>query len=239
MEYYRVAHSWRIWPLVASLATACTSPPPVSHPAPEAEPGPAIGEQGRAALALANVTPELPPGVFITDDTTRYPVIGATSAELAQQLGIGRESASDSDYIGLTGTQVRWQFRPLRSDSGCRLVQVAVFVRIETTLPHWLPPGSTADTLAQQWARFLDATLVHERGHRNIALHTAVAILRTLQDVHEAECPGISEIANLHAHAEWDLGQRRQVDYDIATVHGVTQGSRWPPRRVAGQRPGL
>lgn len=236
MKYYAVTHSWRLWPFVASLAAACTSPAPVSQPAPV--PVPTVGEQGRAALALANVTPEVPPGVFITDDTTRYPVIGATSAELAQQLGIGRESASDSDYIGLTGTQVRWQFRPLRSDSGCRLVQVAVFIRIATTLPHWLPAAGTPDSLAQQWTRFLDATLVHEGGHRNIALHTAVAILHTLQEAHEAECPGISEIANLHAHAAWDQGQRRQLDYDIATSHGVTQGSRWPPSRVTRQPPG-
>jgi predicted secreted Zn-dependent protease len=210
------------------------SPPPAGQPVPE----PTVGEQGRAALALASATPEVPPGLFITDDTTRYPVIGATSAELAQQLGIGRESASDSDYIGLTGTQVRWQFRPLFSDSACRLVQVAVYVHIMTTLPHWLPPGSTGDTLAHQWERFLGATLVHERGHRNIALHTGVAILRTLQGVHEAACAGISEIANLHAHAAWDLGERRQLDYDIATAHGVTQGSRWPPRPLARQSPG-
>lgn len=238
MKYYAVTYSWRIWPLVASVAAACASQPPVSQPVPAPEP--AAGEQGRAALALANVTPELPPGVFITDDTTRYPVIGPPSAELAQQPGGGtrRESVSDSDYIGLTGTQVQWQFRPLRSDSGCRLVRVAVFLHIVTTLPQWLPPGGTADSLAQQWTRFLDATLVHERGHRNIALHTAVAILRTLENVREAECPGIGEIANLHARAAWDLGQRRQLDYDITTVHGATQGSRWPPP-PARQPPGL
>jgi hypothetical protein len=197
-----------------------------------------IGEQGRAALALSNVTPELPPGVFITDDTTRYPVLAPPSADLAQRPGVGRESASDSDYIGLTGTQVQWQFRPLRSDSGCRLVQVSVSMHIATSLPQWLPPSGTADSLGQQWTRFLDATMVHERGHRNIALHTAVAILRTLQNVHEEVCAGIGEIANLHARAAWDLGQRRQLDYDIATAHGVTQGSRWPPPLVAGQPPG-
>jgi len=222
-----VAHSRWVWLVAASLTGACVSAPPASTPVPAPEP--AIGEQGRAALALANTTPEVPAGLFITDDTTRYPVIGATSAELAQQLGIGRESASDSDYIGLTGTQVRWQFRPFGSDSGCRLVQVAVFVRIVTTLPQWLPPAGSPDSLARQWTRFLGATLIHERGHRNIALHTGVAILRTLENVHEPACPGIDEIANLHAHAAWDLGQRRQLDYDIATTHGVTQGSRWPP----------
>jgi hypothetical protein len=209
------------------------SPAPVSQPAPEPEP--AVGAQGRAALALGSVTPELPAGVFITDDTTRYPVIGPPSAE----RGVERESASDSDYVGLTTTQGRWQFRSLRSDSGCRLVQVEVFMHVVTTLPQWLPPGGTADSLAQQWTRFLHATMAHERGHRNIALHTAIAILRTLQDVHEPECAGIGEIANLHAQAAWDLGRRRQVDYDIATVHGATQGSRWPPPPEARQPPGL
>ena len=79
-------------------------------------------------------------------------------------------------------------------------------MRIVTTLPHWLPAAGTPDSLAQQWTRFLDATLVHERGHRNIALHTAVAILHTLQEAHEAECPGISDIANLHAHAALGSG---------------------------------
>ena len=107
-----------------------------------------------------------------------------------------------------------------------------------TTLPHWLPSTNTPDSLARQWTRFLEATLIHERGHRNIALHTGLAILRTLQGVHEAECAGISEIANLHAHAAWDLGERRQLDYDIVTAHGVTQGSRWPPAPVVRPSPG-
>jgi predicted secreted Zn-dependent protease len=237
VKYYRVARSRRVWLVVASLAVACTSPPPVSQPAPEPEP--AVGEQGRAALALANVTPELPLGVFITDDTTRYPVVGPPSVGLAQQAGNGREGGSDSDYVGLTTMMGRWQFRPLLSDSGCRLVQVSVFMHVVTTLPQWLPPRDTPDSLVQQWTRFLDATMVHEHGHRNIALHTAIAILRTLQNVRELECPGIGEIANLHAQAAWDLGRRRQVDYDIATVHGATQGSRWPPPPAVRQPPGL
>jgi predicted secreted Zn-dependent protease len=222
-----VAHSRWLWLFAASLSGACVSAPPASAPKPKPEAR--IGEQGRAALALANSTPELPAGLFISDDTTRYPVIGATSAELAQQLGIGRESVTDSDYIGLTGTEVRWQFRPVANDSGCRLVHVAVYVRIVTTLPQWLPPAGTPDSLVEEWNRFLNATLVHERGHRNIALHTGVSILRTLETVHEVACPGIDEIANLHARAEWDRGERRQLDYDIVTAHGVTQGSRWPP----------
>ena len=67
-------------------------------------------------LSLSKSVPDLPEGVFITNDTTLYPVVGPPSGVGAQQSGVGRESASDSDYIGLTGTQVQWQFRPLLVD---------------------------------------------------------------------------------------------------------------------------
>jgi predicted secreted Zn-dependent protease len=244
VKYYLVAHSRRIWLPMASLvgslacagAYACApAPPPVTGTVPE--PAPAANDEGRAVLSLARSVPEIPAGVFITNDTTLYPVVGPPSDVGALQSGVGRQSASDSDYIGLTGTQVQWEFRPIQADSGCRLVQVAVNLRIVTSLPQWLPPPGTPDSLRQEWKRFLWATLIHERGHRNIALHTAVAILHTLEGVHEAACPGIKEIANLHAQAAWDLGQRRQVDYDIVTAHGVTQGSRWPPPMTIGPPP--
>ena len=108
-------------------------------------------------LSLSKSVPELPAGVFITNDTTLYPVVGPPSGVGAQQSGVGRESASDSDYIGLTGTQVQWQFRPLLVDSGCRLVQIAVYMHIVTSLPQWLPPRGTPDSLQQEWKP------IHER----------------------------------------------------------------------------
>jgi predicted secreted Zn-dependent protease len=221
--------------VVASLACACAPTPHMTETVPSPEP--ATSEEGRAVLSLSKSVPDLPAGVFITNDTTLYPVVGPPSDVGALQSGVGRESASDSDYIGLTGTQVQWQFRPLLGDSGCRLVQIAVYMHIVTSLPQWLPPAGTPDSLQQEWKRFMNATLIHERGHRNIALHTAVGILQTLEGVREVTCAGINEVANLHAQAAWDLGQRRQVDYDIVTAHGVMQGSRWPPPLTIGPPP--
>jgi predicted secreted Zn-dependent protease len=218
--------------VAASLAGACAS----ARPAPVAEPPPppvsALSPEGRAALALAGAPPAILAGVVVTDDTARYPVVGTTAADLGQQLGVGREDEADREYVGLTGTQVRWQFRAQRSDSGCVLTQTAVFLHVVTTLPQWLPPLGAPDTLTRQWLTFLTATRVHEQGHRNIALHTAVDILRTLADVRGPTCDGLGDIANLNAHAVWDLGHRRQIAYDLATVHGATQGSRWPPPRT-------
>jgi len=215
---------------------ACASAPPPVRTTASPPLVAAITPEGYAALALAASPPLLPAGVLVTDDTARYPVIGTTAAELGRQLGVDREDAAETEYIGLTATNVRWQFRAQRSDSGCGLVRVAVLLGVTTTLPQWLPPSGTPDTLARQWLTFLAATRVHERGHRNIALHTAVDILRTLSDVRGATCDGLDEVANLNAHAVWDLGHRRQIAYDVATRHGVTQGSQWPPRAADAAR---
>lgn len=224
-----MAHSRWYWPAAALLLGACVTAHPVAPAEPLPLPGPVPTAEEHAALVLASSPPVIPAGVIVTDDTARYPVVGTTAADLGQQLGVGREDQTDAEYVGLTGTQVRWQFRAQRSDSGCVLTQTAVFLHVVTTLPEWLPPAGAPETLTRQWLTFLAATGIHERGHRNIALHTAVDILRTLADVRGPTCAGLDDIANLNAHAVWDLGHRRQIAYDVTTVHGATQGSRWPP----------
>jgi predicted secreted Zn-dependent protease len=84
-------------------------------------------------------------------------------------------------------------------------------------------------TLTQQWNAFLKATEQHENGHRNIALHTAAAIARSLEGEHGLTCGELDQLANASANAQWELGNQHQLTYDAATRHGETQGSRWPP----------
>lgn len=198
-----------------------------------APPTAALTPDGRAALTLAATPPLVPASVHVTDDTAPYPVTGITVEEIRSQLGLNRNAGTDSEYIGVTGTTVQWEFAPHRNrafpDSGCVINHIGVSLRIVTTLPRWLPPPDAPELLERQWAAFSSANERHENGHRNIALHTAVGIAAALQAVRSPTCDGIAEIANLDAGAIWELGNRRQLAYDAATRHGMTQGSSWPP----------
>jgi predicted secreted Zn-dependent protease len=224
---------------VAAGAGACATahPPPSAAPAPPLTPVPPpvtpLTPAALAALALANTPPELPSAVHVTDDTARYPVIGLTTVEVGQHLGLGPGTAPDTEYIGSTAAVVEWQFRPhwrhADHDSLCALDHVGVMIRVVTTLPQWLPTSDAAAIVADQWDRFLAAIERHEHGHRTIALHTAATIERALEDVHGRTCDGLPDVANLTARAAWDLGNHRQLAYDTATAHGVSQGARWPP----------
>ncbi len=171
----------------------------------------------------------LPTSVHVADDTVHYRVTGRTVAELGRQLGVDRGSTSDSDYIGATAAQLRWEFTQRRAGDSCTITSVAVFLTVQTRLPAWSRPPKPPPTLVHQWDDFLAATERHEEGHRNIALHTAAAIARTLADERGLPCAELDEMANASANAQWELGNQHQLAYDAATRHGVMQGSRWPP----------
>jgi len=215
-------------PVSLFLSSACSGPPIIVPAPPPPVPSVASTPVGRAVLALAASTPTLPPQVQVKDDTTHYPITGTTMTEIAQQLGIGRGNA-DSDYVGETSAQVQWQFAPKRHGDTCAITDVHVTLQVQTRLPTWVHPAHVSETLARQWSAFLGATQRHENGHRNIALHTAAAIARSLIDEHGLACAELDQLANASAHAQWDLGNQHQITYDAATRNGETQGSQWPP----------
>jgi predicted secreted Zn-dependent protease len=211
----------------ALLFCACNGPPIVVPTPPPAEPAVALTPAGRAVLALANTAPTLPANVQVHDDTTRYSITGSNIGEIARQLGVGRNS--DSDYVGATATRVQWQFVQQRHEDTCAIGSVLVRIEIQTRIPQWIKPPSATDLLSAQWTAFVHATERHENGHRNIALHTAVAIAQALSDEHGLACNELDQFSNAGARGQWELGNQHQLTYDATTLHGETQGSRWPP----------
>jgi predicted secreted Zn-dependent protease len=212
---------------MALLASACggTNQPPTTTPAP-APPPVLATPAGQAAILLAATKPLLPRSVAVIDDTTWYAITGSTAVEIGKQL---KRAHADSDYVGATAPQVRWQIRIRHVGDRCDLVGVTVEVEVQTTLPLWRRPPGAPDALAREWAAFLEATERHENGHRNIALSTAASIARTLEGDQGLPCEGLEELANASARAQWALGNQHQLVYDEATRNGATQGSRWPP----------
>jgi predicted secreted Zn-dependent protease len=180
-------------------------------------------------MALSETAPNVPPTVHVNEDTVWYSVKGLNMEQIARALGTVSRGSSDSDYVGATRASLRWEFAQRRVGDTCAISDVIVTLEIETRLPRWQRPPGASDVLARQWATFLAATEHHENGHRNIALHTAAAIAHALTDEHGLPCAELDQLANASAHVQWDLGNQHQLAYDAATIHGETQGSRWPP----------
>jgi predicted secreted Zn-dependent protease len=196
---------------------------------PPSAPTAAFTAAGRAALSLASSPPKIPLEVRVTEDTVWYAVHGKTIEQIAHGLGTASHGSADSDYVGATRATLRWQFAQRRLGDSCVISDIVVSLEVETRLPQWQRPTGVSSELTRQWATFLAATERHENGHRNIALQTAVSIAHALGDEHGLPCAELDQLANASAHVQWDLGNQHQLSYDAATIHGETQGTRWPP----------
>jgi len=162
-----------------------------------------------------------------------YPIIGNTNQVIRAQLHVEDAPTTDSDFVGYTATRIEWRFRPQRDAARdvCVLRAVHVSLVVTTTLPVWrpapTPPPSRA--LVAEWTQFLDATERHELGHLNIARRTAANLYQQLSGLTSPKCETLSATAASTAHALWVAGHDRQLAYDLATRHGATQGTTWPP----------
>jgi len=220
--------------VVVVLGGGRCGPPTLETPAPQPEPvlpplpSVALTTQGKAAIALAEATPELPASLVVRDDTAWSPISGNSIAEIAAALHLSR-GISDSDFVGATVAYVHWEFAQQRLGDSCRITSVHVTLNVETRLPRWQPDKPGSPTLHRQWDQFLAATERHENGHRNIALSTAASIARSLAIEHGLACADMAKLADATARTRWDLGNDAQLTYDAATRHGVMQGSQWPP----------
>lgn len=95
-----------------------------------------------------------------------YAITGDTAAELVVAMRAQHlvDRAGDEGWA-LTAWNIVWNYKWVTASGRCGIGNLAVTVDIETTLPTWDPPTTAGARLVNNWKRFTDALIVHERGH--------------------------------------------------------------------------
>lgn len=196
----------RFFPLAACLS-ACASP------------------HGRVPLSL----PELPSAVTVELTEHWYAVRGRTVAGITECLARDAPERAGTHAWALTRWRVAWNGTPEPHDGGCRIADLDVRVQVEMTLPRWTEREHAGDRARLTWDDFYNAILVHEKGHRNIALQAGVALAHALDTLQAPTCATMMEAAS--ATARPILARHRDADraYDARTRTGLVQGAAWPP----------
>lgn len=133
-------------------------------------------------------------------------------------------------FHAYTGWDIRWNFRWKSSSAGlCEITSVTTDLSVKMTLPRLLV--STPE-VAAQFKNYFPALVTHEQGHKKIALDAAnqadraIASLRPVPD-----CQVLEREANRSGLAVLESARRRNIDYDMTTQHGCTQGACLPRSR--------
>lgn len=156
-----------------------------------------------------------------------YSISGRTSHDLRAQMnktGPGAEGIIGGD--ARTKWDVKWRYGLTQIPGGCRIQNVTTSVHVTYIMPRWKNPADGSPELREKWDKFVKALQIHEDGHKDHGIHAAqeieaeIAQLLTLRS-----CNDMQRAANTTANSILEKYRKKDLYYDILTIHGATQGA--------------
>lgn len=128
-------------------------------------------------------------------------------------------------YLGRANWKASWKYKWREKDGSCFIRDVTTKVKILYTMPKALSlPRSKG--LRDSYSSFYKALMLHEKGHRDIAVRGAKAIEVQLGKMkRKGDCSKIAKSANAKAHEILRIYKAANRAYDLRTEHGRTQGA--------------
>jgi len=131
-------------------------------------------------------------------------------------------------YLGYTDSRIGWYLHWYESQQDCRPTAADITVEVTTTLPK-LSASVTDKEISAEFDRFLQALILHESGHRDIAMDAAQQIARELGQLKpRGKCADLTREAEAVVQSILDAHDRIGRDYDERTRFGETQGASVP-----------
>lgn len=133
------------------------------------------------------------------------------------------------DIIGIdarTKWDVKWRYGLSQIPGGCRIQSVTTSVHVTYFMPRWKNPAEGSPELRKKWNKFVKALQIHEDGHKDHGIHAAqeieagIAQLRPLRS-----CNDMQRAADTTANSILEKYRKKDLYYDILTIHGATQGA--------------
>lgn len=167
----------------------------------------------------------LPPSV--TERYEYYDIAGNCEHDLQCELKKNGVPWKDGrTYDSLTSWDVKWNFGLESSPDACTAGSFQVFVDILFRYPRWVPPADAPASLVEKWNAYMSSLIIHENGHRDMAVDAAEDLTQAI-----AALPPASNCGDLKRSVRKLCRQRMkqlQEDaklYDEATNHGGLQGA--------------
>src|SRR5690242_14297916 len=176
-------------------------------------------------MAMTNAAGFAADPVEILQTYAYYNIAASSIPELHAQLTRGGPlDDSGRTHQGFTNSYITWRYPLERDAKGCSTGPVSVQVQVHMQLPRWTRTASAAADVASYWDRLIAALLVHEDGHKQIAVDGARRIAATLSRLPaEASCPAMSAKANTEGQRLLAEIRAAQTRYDQLTDHGRNQ----------------
>jgi predicted secreted Zn-dependent protease len=179
-------------------------------------------------LPFREKTVAVPP--LVTERYEYYDVHGSCENDLLCELkrkGVGW--GDGKRYESFTSWHVRWNYGYANEMQTCRADSFQVTVEIVFHYPKWMQTEGVPPPLADKWDNYMKHLIVHENGHRDMAVEAATDLTRTVSEMSPVQtCAQVDRAVQILSRARMNKLNYDERHYDEATNHGATQGAIFP-----------
>jgi predicted secreted Zn-dependent protease len=182
-------------------------------------------DQDRPSKGYSGLVPPL-----VKETYEYYEIKGNHEQELSCQITQNGCTWKDGKkYASVTSWNVTWNYGYRRVPQGCSTDSFTTTVEITFRYPKWVRPEDAPQPLVDAWDTYMEKLIIHENGHRDMAVQAAADLTRDV-----SELPAAPSCVELDRKVR-ELGRERianlnvlEKEYDATTSHGTTQGAIFP-----------
>jgi predicted secreted Zn-dependent protease len=166
----------------------------------------------------------------VTEKYYYYGISGDNEKDLRRQMTENGTKWDDGKtYDSVTSWNISWDYDYDCTAQGCRADFFNTKVYITFRYPQWIRVGEVPPSLSEKWDTYMKNLIVHENGHRDMAVNATAELARAVVALESApsraeldrQIQGLSDRIMAKLKAE-------QREYDATTIHGTTQGAVFP-----------
>jgi predicted secreted Zn-dependent protease len=159
-----------------------------------------------------------------------YIIQGSTAADLRQQMNkLGPvEKSTGKHFDGYTHWYVSTNYRYQPVGNQCKIYTATVKIDVTFTMPRWNASAKSSSDLKKRWHRYINLLQTHENGHKAHGIGAGNAVLKSLNSIVAPSCDQINGIANQRTQTILKQYNQQDIQYDLRTQHGRTQGAVFP-----------
>jgi predicted secreted Zn-dependent protease len=170
----------------------------------------------------------IPP--VVTEKYEYYEVCGICEKDI--QCDLKQKCITWNDgkkYDSVTNWKFKWSYGYSITSSACRADSFTVTVDVVFMLPKWTQTADAPPQLVDKWNKFISNLMIHERGHRDLAVAAAEELSRAVGELPPARtCADLDKEVQDLGHLKMKSLNEKQKAYDLYTNHGKKQGAVFP-----------
>ncbi len=164
---------------------------------------------------------------LVTERYEYYDVHGSSENDVLRELrrkGIAWENGKK--YESVTSWHVKWNYGYTTGTQTCSADSFQVTVDVVFRYPKWTGTEDAPRTLAEKWDYYMKHLVMHENGHRDMAVEAAAELSRAVSQMSPPRtCAELDQEVRTLSRTRMNKLNDDERHYDEATNHGATQGA--------------